>query len=195
METTEYKDWARSDNFIDPKTGEPFKANNFPLIDFQLDVNVVSLKTVNTKGSRWENDMRRHIDALQSAAVTVGELPAKKILDVRVQPGGLKDAAHLIDYGSRRGITVIVKEFGGVSVTVQVEVVFDGEPSGGAQEVWELLLRGRLGLNSKAMMIDGFSGNRIRAEEIFEYLKKKSNVAFSGNLWKGVYRVFLCCGL
>ena len=34
---TDYKDWARTDNLINPKTGQPFKSNNFPVIDFQLE--------------------------------------------------------------------------------------------------------------------------------------------------------------
>ncbi|WP_040265212.1 hypothetical protein [Pseudomonas rhodesiae] len=34
---TDYKDWARTDNLINPKTGQPFKSNNFPAIEFQLE--------------------------------------------------------------------------------------------------------------------------------------------------------------
>ena len=109
---TDYKDWARSDNFINPKTGEPFKSNNFPSIDFQQGNNVVSLKTVNTGGKSWEYDMRSHIDHLQKTSIKVSDVPATKILDIRVQPGGFDDAKHLIEYGKQRNIPVIIKEFG-----------------------------------------------------------------------------------
>jgi len=110
---TDYKDWARTDDLINPKTGQPFKSNNFPVIDFQLDTNVVSLKTIDTRGKGWSYDMRTHIDTLQSSKITVDGVPATKILDIRVQPGGSADANKLIEYGRQRNITVIIKEFGG----------------------------------------------------------------------------------
>ncbi|MDY0836678.1 two-partner secretion domain-containing protein [Pseudomonas sp. SED1] len=110
---TDYKDWARTDNLINPKTGQPFKSNNFPVIDFQLDTNVVSLKTIDTRGKGWSYDMRTHMDTLQSSKITVDGVPATKILDIRVQPGGMADASKLIEYGKQRNITVIIKEFGG----------------------------------------------------------------------------------
>lgn len=112
MTDTDYKKWARSDNFINPKTGELFKSNNFPAIDFQLDNNVVSLKTINTRGKSWEYDMRKHIDQLQKTPINVSGTPATKILDIRVQPGGFNDAKHLIEYGKQRNIPVIIREFG-----------------------------------------------------------------------------------
>lgn len=57
--------------------------------------------------------MRTHIDTLQSSKITVDGIPATKILDIRVQPGGLADSSKLIEYGKQRNITVIIKEFGG----------------------------------------------------------------------------------
>jgi len=109
---TDYKDWYRSDNFINPKTGEPFKSNNFPSIDFQQGNYLVSLKTVNTGGKSWKYDMRYHIDHLQKTTMTASDVPATKILDIRVQPGGFDEAKHLIKYGKERNISVIIKEFG-----------------------------------------------------------------------------------
>lgn len=57
--------------------------------------------------------MRTHIDTLQSSKITVDGIPATKILDIRVQPGGLANSSKLIEYGKQRNITVIIKEFGG----------------------------------------------------------------------------------
>lgn len=107
---TEYKDWGRTDTFINPKTGLPFKSRNFPLVDFQKGTTVVSLKTIDTKGSTWRDRMKEHIEDLESADITVGGLKATKALDIRVQPGGLADAHFLIAYGRSRGIAVTVKE-------------------------------------------------------------------------------------
>jgi filamentous hemagglutinin len=109
---TEYKNWQPTDEFINPKTGKQFKSRNFPLIDFQLQERVVSLKTVDTKGSTWDYRMRKHIDELESREITVSSVPAIKVLDIRCQPGGLNDAQHLIQYGKERNIEVIIKEFG-----------------------------------------------------------------------------------
>jgi len=61
---TDYKDWQRADDFINPGTGKPFKSNNFPLTDFQLNDKVVSLKTVDTNGKSWDTRIQKHIDDL-----------------------------------------------------------------------------------------------------------------------------------
>jgi filamentous hemagglutinin len=50
---------------------------------------------------------------LHSSKITVDSIVATKILDIRVQPGGLADSSKLIEYGKQRNITVIIKEFGG----------------------------------------------------------------------------------
>jgi len=110
---TDYKDWQRSDDFINPKTNEPFKSNNFPKIDFQQGNNVVSLKTVNTNGVSWMNDMKNHITDLDKTKITVSGQPANKILDIRVQPGGYDEAKSLIKFGSDNNIIVVIKEIGG----------------------------------------------------------------------------------
>ena len=83
----------------------------FPLVDFQKETNLVSLKTVDTSGATWLGRMENHIDELATRSATVNNQPASVILDIRVQPGGLDAAASLIRYGSDRGIPVVVKEF------------------------------------------------------------------------------------
>ncbi|WP_379555605.1 hypothetical protein [Pseudomonas sp. MD332_8] len=75
--------------------------------------NVVNLKTIDTRGKGWSYDMRMHIDTLQNSKITVAGIPATKILDMRVQPGGLADPSKLIEYGKQRNITVIIKKLGG----------------------------------------------------------------------------------
>ena len=110
---TDYKDWQRTDNLIDPKTGEPFKSNNFPKVDFQQGDDLVSLKTVDTNTGAWNNAMKNHIDDLKKTEMTIDGKNPNKILDIRVQPGGYDDAKSLIKYGEKKGITVIIKEFGG----------------------------------------------------------------------------------
>lgn len=113
LTATEYGAWARSDDFLSTSTGRAFKSNNFPLIDFQLGNDVVSLKTVDTNGGRWKYDIRSHIRDLKKADITISGVPARKILDVRVQPGGFNAAVELIEYGRGMEITVLVKEFDG----------------------------------------------------------------------------------
>jgi len=110
---TDYKDWQRTDNLINPATNNPYKSNNFRLVDFQLGNNVVSLKTVNTNGKSWIRDMKAHIIELQKTNITVDGISANKILDIRVQPGGFDAAKFLIRFGQERNIPVIIKEFGG----------------------------------------------------------------------------------
>ncbi|MBY4629957.1 hemagglutinin repeat-containing protein [Rhizobium croatiense] len=83
----------------------------FPLIDFQSGNTVISLKTVNTTGSSWMGRMERTIDELSGSGITINGNPAKKILDIRVQPGGAAAAQALVDYGRSEGITVLIKEF------------------------------------------------------------------------------------
>ncbi|WP_245300445.1 hemagglutinin repeat-containing protein [Rhizobium sp. YK2] len=83
----------------------------FPLIDFQNGNTVVSLKTVDTTGSTWMSRMQNTIDELRRSDITVDGSPATKILDIRVQPGGVDAAQALVDYGRNQGVTVLVKEF------------------------------------------------------------------------------------
>lgn len=49
---------------------------------------------------------------LQSSKITVDGIVARKILDIRVQPGGLSESSKIIEYGKQWNIAVIIKEFG-----------------------------------------------------------------------------------
>ncbi len=111
MTKTEYGDWQRADDFINPSTGKPFKSNNFELIDFQKGNNLVSLKTADTTGKGWLGNLRDHIADLGTREATVAGKKANMILDIRVQPGGKTAASSLIQYGRKYNVTVIVKEF------------------------------------------------------------------------------------
>jgi filamentous hemagglutinin len=86
---TDYKDWHRVGAENNGK---------FPLVDFQQGDNLVSLKTVDTRGSGWMSDMRSEIRSL-SGAREVNGVSANMGLDIRVQPGGAAAAAPLITYG------------------------------------------------------------------------------------------------
>ena len=55
--------------------------------------------------------MTSHIDDLATRGATVNGQKANMVLDIRVQPGGAKDAASLVQYGRQQGINVVVKEF------------------------------------------------------------------------------------
>ena len=99
---SEYKDWYNIGNSHN---------GYFPLVDFQKGMNLVSLKSVNTGGSSWMGRMQSHIKDLGSRGATVDGQRANMILDLRVQPGGLKDASSLVQYGRDRGVSVMVKEF------------------------------------------------------------------------------------
>jgi len=103
LTATEYKDWWN----IGAEHG-----GFFPLIDFQKDLTVVSLKSVNTTGGTWLGRMQDHIAEFARRRPRINGVPAQNaVLDLRVQPGGLNDAASLIEFGRQRGITVIIKEF------------------------------------------------------------------------------------
>ncbi|MDN2672281.1 filamentous hemagglutinin N-terminal domain-containing protein [Janthinobacterium sp. SUN026] len=102
LSKTEYKEWY---NIGQSNSGY------FPLIDFQLGKNVVSLKTIDTTGKGWAGTMMKEIEKLGDRAIKVDGVPANKILDIRVQPGGMDAAKFLIDHGAENGITVIIKEF------------------------------------------------------------------------------------
>jgi len=99
---SDYKDWFH--------VGE-LKEGKFPLVDFQKDNNLVSLKTVDTRGATWLGRMQGHIDDLATSGATVNGNPANMILDLRVQPGGADVAQSLINYGRQQGVIVIIKEF------------------------------------------------------------------------------------
>jgi hypothetical protein len=80
------------------------------LVDFQKGRNLVSLKTVDTRGRSWMGQMEDHIRQL-SLGHTVDGKAANMILDMRVQPGGASAAQSLIGFGSKRGVTVRISEY------------------------------------------------------------------------------------
>ena len=102
LAATEYKDWFNIGQLNNGK---------LPLVDFQTGNTVVSLKSVDTTSSAWMARMQNHIDDLVLNGVTVNGMPANMRLDIRVQPGGLRAAQPLIEYGKRNGVTVSIKEF------------------------------------------------------------------------------------
>lgn len=102
LATTEYKDWYR--------VGAE-RNGYFPLVDFQLADNLVSLKTVDTGGASWLPRMEAHIEALAKSGATVDGKPANLILDIRVQPGGIDEARELQNIGLRYGVIVRISEY------------------------------------------------------------------------------------
>ncbi|MDB2387496.1 hypothetical protein N9W21_09225 [Shewanella sp.] len=116
---TEYQQWGNTDFYeiVDPVTGQSKKvvAQNFPLIDFELDGMVVSLKTINTIGTRWLTDMDYHMRDLANRGIwSDGVLvpSSNRILDIRVQPGGLADTSKLESMAVKHGITIKISEYG-----------------------------------------------------------------------------------
>ncbi|WP_125562689.1 DUF637 domain-containing protein [Pseudoalteromonas rubra] len=110
--TDEYKIWSdKVGDYVDSK------GQNFPLIDFHRGDEVVSLKSINTNGSGWEQRTAAHIDDLSKRGIigsSGNPIPnANRTLDIRVQPGGYRDAQKLIQIGRDKGIKVIIKEFSG----------------------------------------------------------------------------------
>lgn len=75
---TDYKDWFNA--------GTELNNGYFPLIDFQKERSLVSLKTVNTGGKSWMGTMQNHIREL-SLRHTVDGKAANMILDISVLPG------------------------------------------------------------------------------------------------------------
>ncbi|MCI5145820.1 MAG: hypothetical protein D3923_09865, partial [Candidatus Electrothrix sp. AR3] len=102
LSKTDYKDWFNVGQLDNGK---------FPLVDFQLDNTLVSLKTVDTNGKTWMQRMKSHIKDLGKSGAMVSGQPADMILDLRVQPGGFTDAKSLIKFGEEYGVGVIIKEF------------------------------------------------------------------------------------
>lgn len=109
---TEYADWLQTDNLAGFE-----KARNYPVIDFVKGDEVVSLKTADTALSSWPSNLKGDIRKLSSFNVPsdlVSGVP-EKILDLRVQPGGIeaggKALQDLVEYGNDRGVEVIINEF------------------------------------------------------------------------------------
>jgi len=102
LTASEYADWF--------PVGE-LDNGTFELVDFQKGNNLVSLKTVDTRGASWMSNMRTHIRDLGTRGATVNGRAANMILDLRVQPGGSAAARNLIEFGRRYNVTVIIKEY------------------------------------------------------------------------------------
>jgi hypothetical protein len=106
LAVTDYKDWWR----IGKERG-----GTFELFDFQKGRDIVSLKTAKTSGKGWVSDMKAHLKELELRSIKVNGEPANKILDLRINPGGRKEASEslleLIELGRKKGITVIISEF------------------------------------------------------------------------------------
>ncbi len=83
----------------------------FPLVDFQKDDTLLSLRTVDTTSSRWLGRITDHIEELGSNGATINGNLAKMKLDLRVQPGGFEDAQPLVQAGEKKGVIVVIKEF------------------------------------------------------------------------------------
>jgi RHS repeat-associated protein len=102
LAATEYRDWwhigAERNGY-------------FPLIDFQKGTTVVSMKSANTAGSNWLNGLKTEMDNLASRVITIDGRAATKIVDLRVQPGGIPAAQAAVTHGQKRGLTVNVKEY------------------------------------------------------------------------------------
>jgi hypothetical protein len=100
---SEYKDWFWIGKLDKGK---------FPLVDFQKGNVLVSLKTVNTKGSTWLQRMEDHIIDLGTRGATVDGRPARMVLDLRVQPGGgVKAVKSLKTVAEEYKVKLKVKEF------------------------------------------------------------------------------------
>lgn len=118
---TDYRDYTNTDdpNFTvyDPATDEfkPAAAQNFPLIDFYDDTTAISVKSVDTRGSAsWVSSLKNHIDDLETRSMKINGVDVPKsnrIIDIRVQPGGLNDVDRLLsDYADDAGIQIVIRE-------------------------------------------------------------------------------------
>jgi YD repeat-containing protein len=83
----------------------------FPLVDFQKNGTLVSLRTVDTTGSSWFGRTWDHLIDLGSNGAEVDGTSANMVLDLRVQPSGLTGAQPLIEIGRNNNVTVIIKEY------------------------------------------------------------------------------------
>src|SRR5450432_2728748 len=92
LASTVYKDWFR--------VGQE-RGGFFPLVDFQMGNNLVSVKSADTNGSTWFGRAQQDILNLATTGATVNGNPATLIFDLRVQPGGSAAAGPLISYGAQ----------------------------------------------------------------------------------------------
>ena len=102
LAATEYKDWYYVGAEMNGK---------FPLVDFQKGNMLVSLKTVDTTGKTWFERISKHIDDLGTRSANIDGNKAHMMLDLRVQPGGLKEAERLKTTAQDFGVTLKIREF------------------------------------------------------------------------------------
>lgn len=114
---TEYRDWIHTDEL--PGFS---RSRNYPVIDFARENEVVSLKTADTRLTSWPKNLRADIRKLSRADIR--KLPkiqglvsgeARKILDLRVQPGGIgvggQRLQDLIGYARAHGVELRIKQY------------------------------------------------------------------------------------
>ena len=87
------------------------------VIQLQNGLDVVSLKSIDPTLPSYQNGMGTkqiisYIDALRRD-ITVGGMPANRILDVRIPKGTTNclNLEQILNYANRYGITVSIKEF------------------------------------------------------------------------------------
>lgn len=102
LAATEYKSWFNVGQLHNGK---------FPLVDFQKENVLISVKSVDTTGATWMRRMENHIVALGNTHATVDGKKATMILDLRVQPGGKTSAESLEKIAARYNVELRIKEF------------------------------------------------------------------------------------
>ncbi|HUO92757.1 MAG TPA: hypothetical protein VMU22_07540 [Rhizomicrobium sp.] len=102
LAATEYVSWYH--------VGQEYNGY-FPLVDFQQENTLASLRTVDTTSSRWFARTWDHIEDLGNNGATLNGNRANMTLDLRVQPGGFEAAQPLVKLGKENGVTVLIKEF------------------------------------------------------------------------------------
>ena len=106
---TEYSDWWNCGAEM---------GGYYPVVDFSLGNDVVSLKTIDPSLKSYQNGKANdkiieYIDILASSDIRIDGVSANKILDVRVPEGtkGLLDIDELIRIAEDRGINILIQEF------------------------------------------------------------------------------------
>ncbi len=102
LAATEYASWGHIGAELGGKSA---------MFDFVKGNTLASLKTIDTTGTSWLKNTQATIRSLADSGAEIGGKPANIALDIRVQPGGSKAAQPLIDYGTKRGVTVTIKEY------------------------------------------------------------------------------------
>ncbi|MDI1451767.1 hypothetical protein [Polyangium sp. 6x1] len=109
---TEYDDWIHTDELPGYSS-----AKNYPVVDFAKDNQIVSLKTADTQLNSWYSKLRGDIRTLAdfTPPSNLASGNVSKILDLRVQPGGIELAGQklkdLANYAREYGIELRVKPY------------------------------------------------------------------------------------